>query len=522
MTAVGAQAVLTVLFGAIAGGVTNTLAIWMLFHPYEAPRLFGRRLRWLQGAIPKNKARLAAAIGRTVGTRLLTPDDLARIVTEPTFRAAFDERLGRFLAGVLDQPRGSLAEELPAPLAAELGALLDQAADRFLDRLDDYLAGEEFRALARRWAASLAEELSDRPIGELLTPDRERALTVAAERWIDEALGGAGFQRAVEDALERTAQRLLVPDRTFQELLPVGLVAALEKAIAGYLPIALERLGGLLEDPAARERVERMLRELLDRFMSDLRFHQRLVASLLITPETIDKVLRAVEEEGAAKLSEMLNEKEMRDAMAHGVNDAIVEFLRRPVVSVLGQPGEPSVEEAKKTIAGWILGLARAPRARGFLLERLQTTLRSMEHRTWGDVFRHLPPDRIADALVAAARGERARELYRDGAHKLGRGLLERPIGRIGDHLPEDAPARIERALADPLWGWIQEQVPDLARRIDVERQVEQKILDFPMSRVEEIIRSVTERELRVIVRLGYMLGAMIGLGSALVNLILR
>ena len=62
------QALLTIVFGAMAGGITNSVAIWMLFHPYEPPILFGRTLRFFQGAIPKNQARLAAAVGRTVGT----------------------------------------------------------------------------------------------------------------------------------------------------------------------------------------------------------------------------------------------------------------------------------------------------------------------------------------------------------------------------------------------------------------------------------------------------------------------
>ncbi len=516
------QTALTVLFGAVAGGVTNSLAIWMLFHPYEPPRLFGRRLRSLQGAIPKNKARLATAIGRAVGTRLLTAEDLARIAAEPAFRDAFDERLTRFIRSVLERPRGPLAESIPAPLAAELRALLDEAAAGLLARLDVYLASDEFRAVARRWAESLAAELADQPIGEILTPERETALAAAAERWIADAVGGPGFEAAVEDYVARTADRLLAPGRTFQELLPTGLVAAVEKAIAGYLPLALERLGGLLENPEARRRVERVLHELLDRFMRDLKFHQRLIASLVITPETVDRVLQAVEAEGAAKLSEVLHDPAVRDAMAKSVNDAVVDFLRRPVTSVLGEPGDPSVEEAKHTIAGWGLALARDPQTRAFLVEKLQATLHTAERRTWGDVFRHLPPERIADAAVAGARSERARTVYREAAARLAAHVLERPIGRIADHLPPDAPARIENAIADPLWGWVQEQVPDVARRIDIAGQVERKILEFPMPRVEELIRSVTERELIVIVRLGYLLGGFIGLISATLNLVLR
>ena len=515
------EAALTVLFASIAGGVTNSVAIWMLFHPYEPPRVFGRPLRAFQGAIPKNKARLAAAVGRAVGTRLLTAEDLARTMSEPAFRAAFDERLAAFVQSMLERPRGSLSEILPAAVAAELRAILDEAASGLHDRLDAYLASDEFHAEARRWAESLAKELADRPIGDLLTPEREAAIAAAAERWIADAVGGAGFERAVADYIDRTAERLLEPERTFQDLLPIGLVAAVEKAIAGYLPLAIERLARLLENPEARSRVERVLHELLDRFMRDLKFHQRLIASLVITPETIDRVLEAVEEEGAEKIAELLQDPAMRDAMAKGVNDAIVDLLRRPIVSVLGRPGEPSVENAKKTVVGWGLSLARDPQTRAFLVEKLQATLRAAEHRSWGDLFRHVPPERIADTVVAAARSERARALYREATSRLLTRAFEKPIGRIADHLPEDAASRIESAIADPLWTWLQEQVPDVARRIDIAGQVERKILEFPMERVEELIRSVTERELILIVRLGYALGAVIGVVSAVVGLIL-
>jgi len=39
------DALVKIVFGAIAGGITNSVAVWMLFHPYEPPRLFGRPVR---------------------------------------------------------------------------------------------------------------------------------------------------------------------------------------------------------------------------------------------------------------------------------------------------------------------------------------------------------------------------------------------------------------------------------------------------------------------------------------------
>jgi uncharacterized membrane protein YheB (UPF0754 family) len=514
------QTLVTVAFGAIAGGVTNAVAVWMLFHPYRAPRLFGREIRFLQGAIPKNQGRLARAMGRTVGTKLLTPEDLARTLAEPGFRQAFDERLAAFLRSVFQERRGALTELLPPGVTAELRQVLLEAAERGLLRLNGYLESEEFQLAVANWVDVLAAELRERPLSELITPEREEGWITAADGWLAEVTGSDSFQRAIADYVDRLAERLLQPDRTFQQLLPAGLVAAVERAIAGYLPIALERLGGMLDDPAARSHVERVLHELLDRFMRDLRFHQRLVAALLITPDTIDRVIRAIEAEGAAKISELLQDPDVRDAMARGVNSAIVDFLEKPVVGVLGTADEPSVAGAKETVTGWLGSVARDPATRGFLVDRLRGALARAEERTWGELFDRLPPDRIARAVVSAARSERAATLYRDLAERAVEWVLNRPIGRLADHISEEAPARVERTLGPALWLWLQEQVPSVAQRIDIVARVEAKILEFPTAQVEALIRGVTEKELQLIVRLGYVLGAGIGLASAGVSML--
>jgi uncharacterized membrane protein YheB (UPF0754 family) len=61
----------------------------------------------------------------------------------------------------------------------------------------------------------------------------------------------------------------------------------------------------------------------------------------------------------------------------------------------------------------------------------------------------------------------------------------------------------------------VQEQVPAIAQRVDIAGRVEQKIMDYPIAQVEALIRGVTERELRLIIQLGWVLGAMIGMVSA-------
>ena len=105
------EGLVTVGVGALSGGITNAVAVWMLFHPYDARGIGPFKL---QGAIPKNKARLAKSIGRTVGQRLLTEEDLARQLSAPGLREAFDQAVAGFLERALNTARGSLRAELPA------------------------------------------------------------------------------------------------------------------------------------------------------------------------------------------------------------------------------------------------------------------------------------------------------------------------------------------------------------------------------------------------------------------------
>jgi uncharacterized membrane protein YheB (UPF0754 family) len=505
------QALLTIAFGAMAGGITNSVAIWMLFHPYEAPTLFGRTIRIFQGAIPKNQARLAAAVGKTVGTRLLTEEDLTLTFADREFRAAFDDRLSHFLETVLERERGSIREILPPRVVGELESILEEVTELGLSRFQEYLASDAFVTFTEERARTVLEAVADEPVSGILTPAREAALEETVKDWLEGAVESEGFRETVEDYVSRAAVSLLEPDRTFEEVLPLGLVGSLEKAISSYLPLALQRLGRLLEDPKARARFERTLHELFHRFLRDLNFYQRVVARLIVTEETVDRVLDTIEAEGAERLSAMLREEAIQDAMARGVNDAIVDFLRRPVSAVLGRPEDPSVVEAQDTLTGWAVGVARDPATRAFLVEKMNAALDKAGARTWGEILERVPAETLSRWLVSVARSGAAANLLRRAAERTVDSLLDHPIGTPAKWLPPEAPRRIEEAIGDPLWAWLQTQVPDVVHRINVAGRVEEKVLNFPTAKMEDLVKRVTDRELRLIVRLGYVLGAFIG-----------
>jgi uncharacterized membrane protein YheB (UPF0754 family) len=465
------QGLITVAVGAVSGGITNAVAVWMLFHPYE-PRGVGPFK--LQGAIPKNKNRLAKSIGKAVGQRLLTEEDLARQLTAPGVREAFDGAIATFLDRALNTPRDSLRAELPPALLAELERSLEPLAEVLAEKLADYLEGPGF--------------------------DQALDKYVALDRWVEEGVGRPELEESVRAFVATQRDKLLRDERPMLERLPPGLLAAVEQAVADYLPLAVERVGDLLADPAARARMRAGLRRFLDRALRDLKLHERVMAKLVITEDRIDRVLASLEGGGVSDLAGVFESPEFRSEVARAVNEAVVRFLRTPLSQRLWALGPDRMDGLERAAADYVLAALRSP-----------------ETRRWTVARAH-------DAIQLGRRalaGESGQQRVAETAHDAVRALLDAPIGRPADLLPPDAETRLRTALTEPLWQWMQRQVPVVVSQLSVQEMVEQKVLGFSVERMEELIRNVTQKELTLIVQLGYVLGALVGIVAWGINVLL-
>ncbi|MGY4690502.1 DUF445 domain-containing protein [Salibacterium sp. K-3] len=77
-------AVMTAI-GSLIGGVTNSLAIKMLFRPLHPVYIGNRRLPFTPGLIPKRRKEMAEQMGKMVVNHLLTPDGLRNKLQESHF-----------------------------------------------------------------------------------------------------------------------------------------------------------------------------------------------------------------------------------------------------------------------------------------------------------------------------------------------------------------------------------------------------------------------------------------------------
>ena len=74
--------VVMIATGAFIGWVTNVVAIWLLFHPYD-PIYVGP---WhIQGLLPRRQADIARSIGQLIEKNLFNPADLKTLLQKPSF-----------------------------------------------------------------------------------------------------------------------------------------------------------------------------------------------------------------------------------------------------------------------------------------------------------------------------------------------------------------------------------------------------------------------------------------------------
>lgn len=143
-----------VVIGALIGGMTNYIAIRMLFRPYRPFYIGGWRLPFTPGLIPKRQEELAQQLGHLVSAHLLTEEVVAARVLDPSLKREILQRLKGALATWLAQ--NPSVEDILARIGGKGG----EQSPLFL-LLHDLIARQGQEGLKR---------LGERPLKELLPP----------------------------------------------------------------------------------------------------------------------------------------------------------------------------------------------------------------------------------------------------------------------------------------------------------------------------------------------------------------
>ena len=212
------------IVGAVIGYFTNYIAVKMLFFPKKEIRLFGKRLPFTPGAIPKGKERLAGAIGNVVATKLVTKADILEILLGEELEDQIIHQLNLWLAKNIhtdlyamtksEDQIDQLREQLTQYITKEVMGAIDQL------EIGEVIAKEAKEAIKEKAGGKMfAMFISDSLIDSITEPIAQKAQNIVMEKGADyirpqvekkivEALESAGIgKEKLEEVLRATYEK---------------------------------------------------------------------------------------------------------------------------------------------------------------------------------------------------------------------------------------------------------------------------------------------------------------------------
>lgn len=252
------------LIGAVIGYFTNYIAVKMLFHPHTEKHLFGKRLPFTPGVIPKNKPRLAHAIGEAVANVLLTKEDIAGLITSGTVEQA---------GSALVAGSGLFGEESLEMFARRMGV-----EDTNTEHLEQFLANKVWESLREMDVGAVVgqkaqEIVQSKPMLALLPVDSIiKSITVNVDKYVES-----------EDCREKVAAALhgkveeLKQAPTGEILISLGLT---ETSAGGYVASILQKLADTCVEPLlAYLNISQMIEDKINAM--DIQMFEDLVMSVM-------------------------------------------------------------------------------------------------------------------------------------------------------------------------------------------------------------------------------------------------
>lgn len=506
--------VLPPILGAVIGYVTNAIAIRMLFRPLRAYHVFGVRVPFTPGIIPRQRHDLAKSIGSMVSTRLLTEDIIRAQITSQEVRDGVTRGVASYTERAL---HGVPASANPDEIDRTARKLRPSVEHTVTTVIRGFLSSEELASLIGDSVSHAYTALSELQVGVLL-PNSEQ-MEALIEDGLHKLPEAELWERIIESASGALAQELQA-DRPLGEYLgEEGPDRIRELVERSYDPLRAAVLQRIAQPDAKRELTVRgkvLLRDILDKLNSWQRLlvsagqYDRVLSERM--PEIVDDLLAALEQASA--------EPENRELVVGAAMNNIEALLGRGVADLCYDLGLNPME--------WLVYLFRTmarslrndeqrhslSKVLSAEIDRIRTiTVRDLVEDVFG-VPREDLVRKLSERLTELLRRDELRNKIAAGFVKLVERFLTKARSRPLYQLLALGPAEkqaIDEAIARRALALIEGKLPEIISVMDVEALVVRKVDGLDTESVERLLLMVIAQHLRWINVFGALLGAFIG-----------
>ncbi|MCL6586837.1 MAG: DUF445 family protein [Anoxybacillus sp.] len=334
--------------GAIIGGVTNALAIKMLFRPYHPIYIYGKRLPFTPGLIPKRREELAHQLGKMVVEHLLTPDGIRRKLMETELKndtvRTIQQWVKRWFAC-----EHTVAEQLQllginAPektIHAKACEWLEKVYQQWLDEHQDKKIREllppEIQEKIEKWIHEVANYIADRALYYFQSGEGKQRIA----KMIDEFFIGRGM---LGNMLQMFLGNVNLADKVQPEIVKFLHHRGTREMLAQLLLVEWQKWTdssvSTVEALIGEEKVRQSLHELVAKAIETSGMLERKVADVLAPyrQRVIDEWVPSMVEKGTRWVSDrvetLVEGLQLADIVRTEVETFSVERLEEMILSI--------------------------------------------------------------------------------------------------------------------------------------------------------------------------------------------
>jgi len=496
------------------------LAIWMLFHPYKSVKLFGLTV-WPQGMIPRHREKLAQSIGNAVGNELVSQQTVFDALFETDFfQRKVEDFVGTYTDELLSRVYPSFIDALPAQARAPILDTISALQYRLAEYIAEMLKSEETADAIERFVDKQVDELLERRVGDMVKDESVDRVLNFVEQRLQQFTASDGFETKVHDFVSCRLDDISRSQATLAETFTPETIGFIKDRIDQQVPPIVHHLAEIATSQTTRKQIGGLIKLEVDQYYEQL----SLLKKIFISRERIHReVDELVNKTLPKRVEEYLRGEAFEQEAESFLNATIDNVMARPLDELIGQFDALRFEDLKTQISNRLIEMLRSEALSTSLSMQVTDAIDRLRPQTLGAVMQQVNSDSATQAkafltrslLSLLSRDDTARTINAIMTAQIER-LLIAPIGRLGDHVSQNAMQRASSALVERITAAARERLPLAIAEFDVGGLVRKKVSDYPLEKLEELVLSVAKDQLKTIELFGAVIGFFIGVAQAI------
>lgn len=495
------------------------LAVRMLFRPYKPIKIFGLTI-FPQGMIPRHRDRLAAAIGRAVGNELVSQETLVdALFGTDFFKRKISGVVNSYANDLFHQELPSVLESLP-PNAREV--MLETVASlqhNIADYISQNLRSEETAESLAKFVDDQLDTLLSQRVSQVIDEDTFSQLHGFLEQRLRGALSEKALKKKVTEFVSQQVDEIAQTQTPLGQMVTPEAAAFVKERLKNQVQPIVHHIAEIATQENTRNRIGALVKTEINDYYNQLSFFQRFFVSR-------DKINREVDNlvniSLPKKVDEFLRSEIFEDEAEGFLTAAVDNVLSRPLPELTGQIAPEKLDELKQQISEGVLQMIDSPEMQTSLSAYLGDMLYNVRPHSIKAIIERVHPDagpRLRSTITKGLldllqRDESLKMINTTVANQIEHFLIM-PLGKLSDRIPEEALRRAADALTDSIVTAAKEKLPAAIAELDIGNMVREKVDNYPVEKLEDLVLSVAKEHLRKIELFGALFGLIIGVGQA-------